>query len=118
NDTHNSLNHLNNLITLIPQTPLSLSTSSFSLFLSLLSLNLCHRCPIFFKFSTTKISAIISVGDKLHESTISYFDAGLEIEDEVMILKDGNGDFMKVIRDDNLNPDRRGPGQPCPAPPR
>ncbi|CAL5334600.1 unnamed protein product [Camellia sinensis] len=143
--------------------PPSLSTSSFSL----LPLNLRHRRPISLKSSTTNISAIISVGDELPESTLSYFDAadelqtltisdltknkktilfavpgaftptcsqkhlpgfvsaaaelkskgidaiacvsvndafvmkawkkGLEIEDEVMMLSDGNGDFTKAI---------------------
>ncbi|KAL7247910.1 hypothetical protein ACSBR2_002753 [Camellia fascicularis] len=61
---------------------------SFSLFLSLyqfifhslLPLNLRHRHLISLKFSTTKISAIISVDDKLPESTLSYFDAADELQ--------------------------------------
>ncbi|KAL6988341.1 hypothetical protein U1Q18_014093 [Sarracenia purpurea var. burkii] len=57
-----------------------LSSSSSSSY-SLLPLKLRHRpAPVKFSTAAPKISASISVGDRLPESTLSYFDADNEIQ--------------------------------------
>ncbi|XP_057498699.1 peroxiredoxin-2E-1, chloroplastic-like [Actinidia eriantha] len=60
---------------------LLLSSSSSNL--SLLPLNLRHRLPKSLRFSSNtalKVTATISVGDKLPESTFSYFDTDDELQ--------------------------------------